>query len=388
MVGGQMRTSGLRDLVVARGRANGLDAVGVAETSPFEHTRRDLEERKAAGLHADMQFTYRDPGRSTDPSRTLPGARSLVVGAVHYASRPAPSDPAPSGPAMGRVARYAVGNHDAVLRAALDAVSQDLRHRGFRTVVLADDNALVDRAAAHRSGLGWFGKSSNLLLPDRGSWFVLGAVLTDAVLEPSDGPVADGCGTCRRCIDGCPTGAIVGDGIVDARRCLSWLLQSPGTFPHEHREALGDRIYGCDDCQEVCPPNRRSDRRSDGGDEHTVGTAVGTSRMDVLWMLRAGDDELLAAVGRWYVPGRDPDHLRRNALLVLGNTADPAASATLDALRAYLRHPDGVLAGHAAWAALRMGRPSLLDEPGVDDRPEVLAERQRGTVARPGTPVT
>ncbi len=381
--------------MVARGRANGLDAVGIAGAEPFERTRADLEERRAAGLNADMQFTYRDPARSTDPSRTLPGARSIVVGAVRYASdlldEPGSIGPAsdgaasspPSGGAvvgpLGRVARYATGDHDAVLRGALAAVALDLRNAGYRTVVLADDNALVDRAAAHRAGIGWFGKSSNLLLPGSGSWFVLGSVLTDAPLDASPSPVPDGCGSCRRCVDGCPTGAIVADGVVDARRCLSWLLQSPGEFPHEFRDVLGDRIYGCDDCQEVCPPNRLADRRGEGAPP----AAVPVDRIDVLWMLLADDDALMAAAGRWYVPGRDPDHLRRNALLVLGNTASPGDPAVIDALRRHLRHRNDELASHAAWAALRLGRSDLLDEPDVVDRPAVRAEREVAAALAP-----
>jgi len=382
---------GLRELVVARGRANGMDAVGISDATPFTSTLGDLTSRRDVGLHADMQFTYRDPERSTDPSRTLIGARSLVVGAVRYASQIPDSRPdggAPDGRSVvgdaersgpfGVVARYAVGDQDAVLRSALEMIATDLRNAGCRAVVLADDNALVDRAAAYRAGLGWFGKSSNLLLPGKGSWFVLGAVLTDADLtDPSqptgEDPVPDGCGTCRRCVDACPTAAIVADGVVDARRCLSWQLQSPGTFPHEFRLALGDRIYGCDDCQEVCPPNRLADRRGDGDGVHT-GVAASSGRIDVLWMLHADDDELLAAAGRWYVPKRDPDHLRRNALLVLANTGDGAAPVIAATIERYLRHPNDVLAAHAAWAALRLGRADLLEPPAVAERAAVQAE--------------
>src|SRR5690606_28594835 len=143
----------------------------------------------------------------------------------------------------GRVARYARADHYGELRAALRAVAGELKAAGWRARVLADDNALVDREAAYRAGLGWYGKNANLLLPGRGSWFVLGSVVTDAPLARTAEPVADGCGACTRCLDGCPTGAIVAPGVVDARRCLAWLLQVEGPFPREHRVVLGDRLY-------------------------------------------------------------------------------------------------------------------------------------------------
>src|SRR5262249_9416476 len=147
---------------------------------------------------------------------------------------------------------------------------QRLRIDGWKARVFADDNALVDREAAYRAGLGWYGKNANVLLPGAGSWFVLGSVVTDAPLLPDAAPQPDGCGACRRCIDGCPTGAIVAPGVVDARRCLAWLVQAPGDFPREFRVALGNRLYGCDDCQEVCPPNRRHARGHDDGDPAMV----------------------------------------------------------------------------------------------------------------------
>jgi epoxyqueuosine reductase len=236
--------------------------------------------------------------------------------------------------------------------------------------VLADDNALVDRAAAVRAGLGWWGKSSNVLLPGRGSWFVLGAVVTDAPLVDDDpSPVADGCGTCRRCLDGCPTGAIVAPGVVDARRCLSWLLQAPGIFPREHRVALGDRIYGCDDCQEVCPPNRR---------EHRLGAAPPASDaqawVPLLDLLACSDDELLDRYGRWYIWQRDARWVRRNALVVLGNIADGRDTDVAVALRAALVHEDPILRAHAVWAAARLGRGDLLSLVHHDDDPHVRAE--------------
>jgi epoxyqueuosine reductase len=292
-----------------------------------------------------MAFTYRNPSRSTDPARTLPGVQAIVVGARAYDPRPAISRPSTA--PVGRVAAYARHDEYGELRVGLTAVADELRVHGWKARVLADDNALVDREAARRAGLGWYGKNSNLLLPGRGSWFVLGSVLTDAPLPAATELVADGCGSCRRCIDGCPTAAIVAPGVVDARRCLAWLLQRAGTFPHEHRAALGDRIYGCDECQEVCPPNRRPGAGSD--------RPSGPPWVPLLEVLSAEDEVLLARHGRWYIPDRDPRWLRRNALVALGNVGDPRDPAVMDAIERYRTGDDEVLAEHADWAARQMG---------------------------------
>lgn len=361
--------SGLAASVLATARDAGLDEVGICGAEPFEEARRTLEHHRELGLDGGMQFTYRNPGRSTDPSRALPGARSMVVGALHYETRtlPRPAHPA------ARVARYATDDHYAVLRQALARVAEDLRLAGHRAIVVADDNAMVDRAAAIRAGIGWAGKSSNVLLPGRGSWYLLGSVITDASLEPTGTALEDGCGTCRRCIDGCPTGAIVAPGVVDAGRCLSWHLQMSGDFPHEFREALGDRIYGCDECQEVCPPSRRAAAIT--ADEPGQAPSAGSpgSWVDLRWLLGATDEQLMERLGRWYVPRRDPRYLRRNALVVMGNVADPTEPWVPEVLAGYLDSEDDMLVGHAACSALRLGIGGQLG----------LAERtDRGPIAR------
>jgi epoxyqueuosine reductase len=346
----------------------GLASVGVCEARSWTHTRGVLEARRAAGLNGEMQFTYRRPARSSDPTRIMRNARSLVVGALSYAQR----IPEPHGEVPARVARYATADHYRRLTEALEAIAAHLRTLGHRCVVVSDDNALVDREAAWRAGIGSVGKNSNILLPGQGSWFVLGSVVTDAVLVTTGPPVADECGTCRRCLDGCPTGAIVAPGVVDASRCLAWMLQAPGDFPRRHRVALGDRLYGCDDCQEVCPPNRRHDARlADGGlrTEHDPGTFV-----DAAEMLAGSDAELLEKFGRWYLPDRDPSVLRRNLLVIVGNSGLGGSAKVESILATHLRHRDDVVASHAAWAALRLGRPDLLEPADVAGRDAVRAE--------------
>lgn len=345
----------LADDLAAIGREAGLDAVGFAPAEPFYAARRILEERKAAGLHGGMHFTYGDPARSTEPARCLSGARALVVGARSYRRAEPERPPAGVGP-LGRIARYSWDDAYAPLRAALSCIAARLEAEGWRAAVLVDDNALVDREAAYRAGLGWYGKNANLLLPGRGSWCVLGSVVTDASLPVAAAPVGDGCGSCTRCLPACPTGALIAPGVLDARRCLAWLLEAPGSFPVEHREALGGRVYGCDDCQEVCPPNRANDRShppppAQPGDEAWV---------PLVGMIEAADDELMTRFGRWYVPRRQPRYLRRNALVALGNVGDGRHPAVARALAGALASHDPLVREHAEWAAARLGRDDLV----------------------------
>ncbi len=379
------------------GRCAGLDAVGFCTAEPFSDTADALIRRKQAGLHAGMQFTYRNPQRSTDPRHLLPGAAALVVGAVEFEAQPAELQDASTSSEVrvdnltgvdnltdtrpwARVAAYARSDYYAVLRKGLEAVAEALRSCGYQAVVTADSNALVDRAAAHRSGIGWWGKNSNILLPGLGSLVVLGSVVTDAAIVTSDPePLADGCGTCQKCLDGCPTGAIIAAGTVDARRCLAWLVQADGVFDPEYRVALGDRIYGCDDCSDVCPPNRLRIRRTSNPDSDTPNIEQ-QSRVDVLELLEASDEELLRRFGRWYIPRREPRYLRRNALVVLANVGDPRDPKVRSALEQALRDSDPLIRAHGVWCCRRLGL-DLTKLQGADD-PLVAAELRRSVPLR------
>lgn len=259
---------------------------------------------------------------------------------------------------------------------------EHLSAAGWRARVVADDNALVDRAAAVRAGLGWYGKNTNVLLPGAGSWFVLGSVVTEAPLTAGTlpaAPVPDGCGSCQRCLSACPTGALVGAGQLDGRRCLAWLLQAGGVFPPEFRVALGDRIYGCDDCQTVCPINRMATRQHPPGDVE----ATAQLYVDILELLSLGDGPLMDLVGRWYIPGREARYVRRNALVVLGNTADRSDPAVEAVLTRALGDPDPIIRAHAVWAVARLGRRDLLRSLSAADDPLVEAELNRVVVPRP-----
>ncbi len=355
-VGVSAQTSVRTEDILAIGRAAGLAAVGVTGADVLQPARSVIELRKASGLAGEMQFTYRNPSRSTDPSRSVDGARSLIAGAWGYGRWQGPS--AEDAPALGAaVARYSWHDHYHDLEQALQPMADRLVELGFRARVIADTNALVDRNVAWSAGLGWYGKNSNLLLPGAGSWFVLGAIVTDAELEPTGPPIADGCGSCSQCIDDCPTAAIVAPGIVDARRCLAWIVQAGGAIPPEYRVAIGDRLYGCDDCQDVCPPNRSATRLTLDGPTSETERAI----VDLQWLLAASDAEIEQRHGRWYIADRNVDFIRRTALVVLGNVATPSGPPIDELLTRYLRHEEPLLRGHAVWAAKRLGRVDLID---------------------------
>lgn len=371
--------------LTAVGRQAGLDAVGVCDAAPFEAVASALHRRKREGLHGGMQFTYRNPDRSSDPARTLPGATALVVGARDFHRDPPPR-PADGGP-HARVASYHWVDNYGPLRAGLQEVAEFLRAGGHRAVVSSDENSLVDRAAAHRAGIGWWGKSTNILVRGAGSMVVLGSVITDAPVElTAPEPVPDGCGSCRRCLDECPTGALVAPGVMDARRCLAWLVQDDGVFDPDFRVALGDRLYGCDDCQEACPPNRIRLRRphrvgrEPAGEDPAAPAPEVQAWVPLLEVLAADDEELLNRFGRWYIPRRGPRYLRRNALVVLANVGDPADPRVRATVDQTLGHPDPLVRAHAVWCARRLGL-GLDSLRGADD-PLVAAELRRAVPVR------
>lgn len=333
------------------GLQNGLDLVGIARSERFQKTYHNLVARKALGLHAGMNFTYRNPNRSTNPTNVLPKAQSIVVGALSYLHN-SPQNPSPN--SQGLVARYSWQDYYEKLKQALSFIQARLIESGFQAKIVIDDNALVDKEAAYKAGLGWYGKNSLLLNANKGSWLVLGSVVTDAPLQYFEGEVSDKCGTCTKCLNNCPTGALISPGILDANKCLAWLLQAPGVFPRHLREKLGSRIYGCDECQWVCPYNVKLQRKLEDEPNNQDEVFV-----DILAILSMDDEELLAKYGRWYIPKRQPKYLRRNALVVLGNIGDGKDIQVKSIISRYLCDSDPILKVHAIWSAAQLGLDEL-----------------------------
>jgi epoxyqueuosine reductase len=310
----------------------------VCDVEPFDSVRSALDERRSAGRAGGLGFTFADPATATDVRRSFPWANRLVVAGMAYLpGAGSPGEAAES----ARVARFAVDDAYVPLRSALELIVGRLESNGYRGVVLVDDARLVDRAAAVRAGLGWWGKNTMVLAPGQGPWMLFGSVVTDALLDVSPA-MERGCGTCDACLPACPTGALVAPGVLDARRCLAAVLQSPGIIPAHLRGAVGDRLYGCDDCLDACPPGFRlleSSSRLRG--RHQLGR-----------VLSAPDDELAAAFGHFYLARAEVDMVRRNALVVAGNVG---GADLVPEVVGYLGHPDPVLRAHAVWATRRLG---------------------------------
>jgi epoxyqueuosine reductase len=314
----------------------GLDVVGAAPASAYEETERHIRERKGRGLFADMRFTTAQPEVSCHPEKLLDGARTVVSAALCYWH-----DGGDPSEGHGRLPRYTWFDAYAVLRERLDELGRRL---GGTYRVLVDANQHVDREGAARSGVGFYGKNTMLITRRFGSWVVLGTLVTDVELEPMP-PLDADCGSCTLCIEACPTGALDEPGVLDANRCLSYWTQAGAPIPEPYREELGDQVYGCDICQDVCPWNRGIEKRR-AGVQPPEGAEPYVSLVD--W-LEAPDDELAERYDRLFVPRNDPRYLRRNALVALGNVGGDPEPA-----RRYAESDDPLLSEHAAWALDRL----------------------------------
>jgi epoxyqueuosine reductase len=272
------------------------------------------------------------PEESCHPEGLLPGARTVVSAAIcYYAAEPK----RPEG--RGRLPRYTWYDAYAELRVKLDELGRRL---GGSYRVLVDANQHVDREAAARSGVGFYGKNTLLITRRHGSWVVLGTLVTDVELETTPRLGLD-CGSCRLCIDACPTDALEEAGTLDATRCLSYWTQAPASVPVPYRSHLGAQVYGCDICQDVCPWNRGIEKRRD------VARADADPHVSLVDWLRSDGDELRRRYDRLFVPRNDPRWLRRNALVAAGNVGGAEERA---AVEPYLEDDDEMLREHARWA--------------------------------------
>lgn len=348
----------------------GFDRAGFARLGPSEHA--DAFERwLGRGENAEMAYLERRRAERLDPRTILEGARSVVCVARQY-HPPGNGGDGAEDSLYRYVARYARGEdyHD-VLKERLQRLAGRIRAEfpGTKTRVYVDTGPVLERELAARAGIGSFGKNTNLLHPEAGSWFFLGEILTTLELPPST-PVADLCGSCSRCLEACPTGALPEPYHLDATRCISyWTIEHRGWFEDDVRSMVSDWLFGCDICQEVCPVNEAPQPAAEprfAPDSRREALTL----EDLLEMSREAYVELFrgSAMKRAKLEG-----LQRNAAVLLGNLGDPAAVPAL--LRA-LDHPEPVVRGHAAWALGKLGGG------GVEDALRTAAQREPDSRAR------
>ena len=347
--------SGAKQRIVTRALELGFDLIGFTGAAPFESTMRVFDKRVADGLLGQWRYTPDDVRKRCTPEESLPGARTIVCTATSYLGERRPYDPNAPG-LRGAVSCHSWGDdYHRVIGGRLRKLASFIADEfpGERCLPCVDTGPLVDRAAAVRAGIGWFGRNGNVLTKRFGSWVLLGEIITTLEVEP-DEPLATNCGTCPVCIERCPTGAIGPDGAVDARRCISDLTQLKTPIPRELRSAIGNRLWGCDDCQTPCPVNESAavqSERAGEADAFAPLPEVGSS-MDLAAVLRMTKSQFRSWFGPTSMAWRGKAVLQRNAAVALGNSRDERA---VPHLVAALGDRKPLVRGHAAWALGRLG---------------------------------
>ncbi len=341
--------------IKARARALGFDLCGIAPADAHPELKF-LREWLDRGYAGEMTWMAASAERRADVRAVVPGARCVIVTGTVYNTNDSAADGEPPAPrsadaasvracddngdapgdrsersqgATGEIARYARGDdYHIVLKRRLDALLAWMRAEssaGFEARAYVDTGPVQERVYAQYAGLGWVGKNTCLINPELGSWLFLGEIICTLDLE-TDPQGLEQCGTCRRCIDACPTGALVEAGVLDSNRCLSYLtIETRGAIAEVHRAALGTGIYGCDICQDVCPYNQVPPRSTDPAWQ--VKPALDGPRLIDLW--RGSDDDLRAMMRGTAMTRVKVTGLRRNLAIAIGNSGDPDAVAAL-----------------------------------------------------------
>ena len=339
----------LETLIKEYGKELGFDIVGITSAEPFLRDEQAAIERIRQGLMDGLPwYTEERVHKATHPEVLLPDAKSVVSLAVSYLT----GEPQATGDSPGgKIARYAWGDdYHKVIKARLREFADGLSSRVGRDVkarIFVDDGPMNDRAAAERAGVGWFGKNTNILTPTHGSWVFLGQVITDLDLQP-DKPLSKTCGECVRCIDACPTGAIVAPYVIDNKRCISFLtIELRGAIPRELRPLIGDWVFGCDICQDVCPVNRKAQQSLEPAFRQRHDFAAPA----LIPLLDLDDEGFRERFRNSPIKRAKRVGLQRNVCVALGNIGD---SAAVPALTRALHSGDVVVRSHAAWALGRI----------------------------------
>jgi len=337
--------------VKAHAKDLGFDAVGIADVDLSQAEAR-LTEWLAAGRHGEMAYMARHGSKRTRPAELVPGTLRVISVRMDYRHEPEDAmQAALDDPQRAYISRYALGrDYHKLIRRRLQQLATRIEDEvgpfGYRAFV--DSAPVMEKPIAAKAGLGWIGKHTNLLTQDAGGWFFLGELYTDLPL-PVDAPVADRCGSCTRCIEVCPTRAITAPYQLDARRCISYLtIELDGPIPLEFREAIGNRVFGCDDCQIHCPWNKFAQHSAEDAFAPRHGLDMATLIDLFAW------DEATWSARTEGSAMRRPGYLkwRSNLAIALGNSRDPAA---LPLLAEAASDPSPLVSEAAAWAMAQLG---------------------------------
>ena len=335
----QVSAAKLKAQLISYARQIGFDSCRIARCDAPPHAT-EFRQWLRQDAHGEMNYMQRGEEKRCDPQKVLPGAKSIVVLALNYFQGHAAHRAA----ATGKIARYAWGDdyHD-VIAAKLTKLGQFLSGFGGQQKSYVDTGPILERDHAAQAGIGWHGKNTMLIDEGRGTWFFLAEVLTTLELPP-DQPVQDRCGTCERCIKACPTGAITAPHRLDARRCISYLtIELKGSIPLELRPLIADRIFGCDDCLDVCPWNRFAQTSH----ETAFSARKSTTAMLLREYLELTDAEFRQLFKNSPIKRIKRRGFLRNVCVALGNAGDVS---DLPALERAAADPEPLIAEHAGWA--------------------------------------
>ena len=305
-----------------------------------------------------MGYLPRSAERRSDVRKVLPSAQSVIVtGTLYHGGHPYSTERNDS--TRGEVARYAWSrDYHHVIGERLDALlawMNGMHDEPFEARAYVDTGPVQERVFAQYAGLGWIGKNTCVINTELGSWLLLGAIICSLPLEP-DAPALDQCGTCTLCLEACPTGAFAAPYQLDARKCLSYLtIEYRGSIPHDQRDAIGNHIFGCDICQEVCPWNAAPVRTADPSWSSRQELSL-TSLID-LW--RRSDEDLAAFIGDSAMTRTGVKGLRRNLAIALGNSGDERAIEALADTAPVGSHTDPLIVEHVEWAKRKLARVTV-----------------------------
>jgi epoxyqueuosine reductase len=354
---GQEAGSSLRDAIRAQALALGFATCGFTAADAAPESTERLDRWLQSGAHGEMHWMAARADQRARPTSLWPGARSLIMLGMNYAPREDPMRLADARD-VGRISVYAQGSdyHD-IVKKALKALARWLvEHGGGELKVFVDTAPVMEKPLSAAAGIGWQGKHSNLVSRDHGSWLFLGAIMTSLDL-PADDPHADQCGTCDACQRACPTNAFPTPYVVDARRCISYLtIEHKGPIPAEFRKAIGNRIYGCDDCLAVCPWNKFA--RSAAANR-AFAPRVELAAPGLGDLLQLDDPTFRTIFAGSPIKRIGRDRMIRNVAVAAGNSGDPAMVAHLLPL---LDDPAPIVRGAAVWAFRQLNAARWRDE--------------------------